>query len=44
MSVPVAGARWSAEHDGVRYVFCGPGCRDRFAEGPAAVVRDAGSR
>jgi YHS domain-containing protein/uncharacterized membrane protein YraQ (UPF0718 family) len=42
MTVPEA--RWSAEHDGVRYAFCGPGCRERFARDPSAVLQETGGR
>jgi len=32
MTVEIASARWTLEHDGVRHVFCAPGCRKVFAE------------
>jgi xanthine dehydrogenase accessory factor len=35
MSVPVAGARETAVHEGVTYYFCCPGCRGRFERNPA---------
>lgn len=34
MTVAVAGAGENAEHHGVRYWFCGPGCRARFEADP----------
>jgi YHS domain-containing protein/uncharacterized membrane protein YraQ (UPF0718 family) len=40
MTVDVASAEHTADHDGVRYVFCGPGCRDRFAADPAASLAE----
>jgi hypothetical protein len=30
MTVHMADAQFTAERDGTRYVFCGPGCRDQF--------------
>lgn len=34
MSVAMVPASLSAEHDGDRYWFCGPGCRDAFVASP----------
>ena len=36
MSVDVAGARFTAEHESVTYFFCCPGCRRAFQKTPAA--------
>jgi Cu+-exporting ATPase len=36
MTVAAEHAAHDYDHDGVRYVFCGPGCRERFAADPAA--------
>jgi YHS domain-containing protein/uncharacterized membrane protein YraQ (UPF0718 family) len=38
MTVAVDGAEHVVEHDGQRYVFCGPGCAEHFAADPAAVL------
>jgi uncharacterized protein len=38
MTVAVDGAEHTAEHDGERYFFCGPGCREHFTGDPAAVL------
>jgi len=35
MTVRVADAQFTAQRDGVRYVFCRPGSRDHFAAGAA---------
>jgi hypothetical protein len=35
MTVDVPDAQFTAERDGIRYVFCGPGCRDQFTRGAA---------
>jgi uncharacterized protein len=35
------GRALSLEHDGKRYYFCGPGCRDRFAADPERYASDA---
>ena len=29
MTVRVADAQFTAQRNGVRYIFCGPGCRDQ---------------
>ena len=39
MQVRVVADTPFAEHAGDRYHFCAPGCRDRFAQNPAAWVR-----
>jgi uncharacterized protein len=36
MTVHVPDAQLTAERDGIRYVFCSPGCRDRFVAGCGA--------
>lgn len=38
MKVNPATAKWSAEHDGVVYYFCGRSCRDRFEADPKAFI------
>ena len=35
MTVDPVSAQWRADVDGTGYVFCGPGCRDRFVANPA---------
>jgi YHS domain-containing protein len=37
MIVNVPDAQFSAERDGIRYVFCGPGCREQFTGDAAGV-------
>jgi YHS domain-containing protein/uncharacterized membrane protein YraQ (UPF0718 family) len=39
MPVHVPDAQFTAPRDGVRYVFCGPGCRDHFAARAAETAR-----
>jgi xanthine dehydrogenase accessory factor len=34
MSVPTAGAKHRAEHQGREFLFCGKGCRERFVAAP----------
>lgn len=43
MEVDVETARFTLEHDGRTYGFCGPGCRREFLEDPAAYL-GVGSR
>ena len=38
MTVAIAGAAHTAEHDGATYYFCCAGCRTRFEDDPAAVA------
>lgn len=38
MDVEPATARYTVDHDGRTYAFCGPGCRREFLEDPAAFV------
>ena len=38
MTVHVPDAQFTAEHDGIRYVFCGPGCRDQFTGNDAGMA------
>jgi YHS domain-containing protein len=38
MTVVVGPSTPSAEHDGVTYWFCCPGCRSRFAQDPATYL------
>ena len=38
MTVAVDGARHTAQHEGERYWFCGPGCREHFLADPPAVL------
>lgn len=35
MSVTIAGAKLTHEHDGTTYYFCNPSCKERFAADPA---------
>jgi YHS domain-containing protein/uncharacterized membrane protein YraQ (UPF0718 family) len=44
MTVTVGGAEHTATHDGERYWFCGPGCREHFAAGPGAVLGGSAHR
>jgi YHS domain-containing protein len=44
MTVTVGGAEHTATHDGERYWFCGPGCREHFAAGPGAVLDGSAHR
>ena len=39
--VPGQAAGGSAEHDGTRYWFCSPGCREKFVTAPAQYVAPA---
>jgi YHS domain-containing protein/uncharacterized membrane protein YraQ (UPF0718 family) len=39
MPVPVPDAQFTAERDGVRYVFCGPGCKSHFTAGATEPAR-----
>lgn len=34
MAVRIEGARYTAEHGGQTYYFCGPGCRKAFESDP----------
>ncbi len=43
MDVAVATALHTTEFDGVRYYFCGAGCKARFAQSPAAYIADLAS-
>lgn len=43
MSVEVASARATHEHDGTTYYFCCPGCRGRFAKNPERYLEGAGT-
>jgi xanthine dehydrogenase accessory factor len=38
MTVEIATARWSTEHDGKMYYFCAPGCQKAFEGAPAEFV------
>ena len=38
MTVDVATARWTAEHEGVTYYFCAPGCKKAFESDPASFL------
>jgi len=38
MMVAVVSSALAAEHSGVRYFFCGPGCRDAFVADPTGVL------
>ena len=38
MDVDLATARFTLEHEGRTYAFCGPGCRREFLEDPAAFL------
>ena len=38
MTVQIAGALHTHEHDGQMYYFCCGGCRSRFAEDPGAYL------
>ena len=39
MPVPVPDAQFTAERDGIRYVFCGPACKSHFTAGAAEPAR-----
>lgn len=41
MTVSIAGARETAEHDGRTYYFCGAGCRSRFEADPERYLATA---
>jgi xanthine dehydrogenase accessory factor len=41
MTVSIAGARETAEHEGRTYYFCGSGCRSRFVADPARYLATA---
>ena len=41
MDVDPATARWSAEHQGQTYYFCGPGCKKAFEAEPARYLDPA---
>jgi xanthine dehydrogenase accessory factor len=43
MSVAVTAQAISAEHDGVTYYFCGPGCRDAFLDDVERFATSAGA-
>ena len=43
MSVVLEGAEHMAEHDGITYAFCNPGCRETFLADPASVLADGPS-
>lgn len=38
MTVDVATARWTAEHEGITYYFCAPGCKKAFESDPASFL------
>lgn len=38
MTVEIATARWTSEHEGETYYFCAPGCRAAFEKAPADYV------
>lgn len=42
MTVEVAGARFTALHEGIDYYFCCPACRKLFVESPASYLTAAG--
>ncbi len=44
MTVDPADARHLAEHEGVTYAFCAPGCRTRFVKNPARYLAPEWSR
>ena len=39
MSVDPGSAKWSSEHAGAKYYFCGRGCKDSFEKDPAAYLK-----
>ena len=39
MTVEIATARFSAEHEGATYYFCAPGCQLAFEKDPAAYLQ-----
>jgi Cu+-exporting ATPase len=41
MDVEIAGARHTAEVEGIAYYFCSAGCRTRFINDPAQYRTDA---
>ena len=44
MAVHRAGARHTADHDGLTFYFCSARCRDRFAAAPEAFLGERGGR
>lgn len=38
MTVDIATARWTTEHQGAVYYFCAPGCKSAFEKDPAAFL------
>jgi YHS domain-containing protein len=38
MSVTIATAKHTADHDGTTYYFCCPSCRSRFVQDPATYL------
>jgi len=41
MTVEVANARFSTEHDGTTYYFCAPGCQSAFEKDPASFLEES---
>ncbi len=42
MKVPIETAKWSAEHGGETFYFCGPSCEKKFEANPATYVGSQG--
>ncbi len=40
MTVEIATARFSTEHNGTTYYFCAPGCQHAFEEDPASYLQE----
>ena len=43
MTVKIATARHTHEHEGVRHYFCSPRCREKFIADPASYLQPAGN-